>query len=84
VTLTKNGVPAAILIGTDEWEELQETLFWLSQPGVLEDIAASARDRETGRMADEDVVRILDTVDDDTVTVDVIRIDHRGSAYRPV
>ena len=35
VTITKNGTPAAVLIGMDEWESLQETLFWLSQPGIL-------------------------------------------------
>jgi len=30
VTITKNGSPAAVLIGADEWESIQETLFWLS------------------------------------------------------
>ena len=30
VTITKNGTPVAVLIGMDEWESLQETLFWLS------------------------------------------------------
>ena len=34
VFITKNGSPAAVLIGAAEWEELQETLFWLSQPGI--------------------------------------------------
>ena len=27
VFITKNGSPAAVLIGAAEWEELQETLF---------------------------------------------------------
>ena len=57
VTITQNGVPAAILVGTDEWEELQETLFWLSQPGILEDLAQAARDREAGALQDEDAIR---------------------------
>jgi prevent-host-death family protein len=57
VTITKNGSPAAVLVGSDEWEELQETLFWLSQPGVLEDIAASEVDRQSGRLVDEEAVR---------------------------
>lgn len=35
VTITKNGTPAAVLIGMNEWESLQDTLFWLSQPGEL-------------------------------------------------
>jgi prevent-host-death family protein len=33
VTITKNGSPAAVLIGVDEWESIQESLFWLSQRG---------------------------------------------------
>jgi prevent-host-death family protein len=39
VTITKNGSPAAVLIGADEWESIQETLFWLSQPGIRDTIA---------------------------------------------
>jgi prevent-host-death family protein len=57
VTITKNGSPAAVLIGTDEWEELQETLFWLSQPRVKDDIAAAEQDRQAGRLLDEEGVR---------------------------
>ena len=57
VTITKNGSPAAVLVGSDEWEELQETLFWLSQPGVLDDIAAAEVDRQSGRLVDEEAVR---------------------------
>jgi len=41
ITITKNGSPAAVLIGADEWESLQETLFWLSQPGVKESVEAA-------------------------------------------
>jgi len=28
VVITKNGTPVAVLIGADEWESIQETLFW--------------------------------------------------------
>ncbi|WP_372434408.1 type II toxin-antitoxin system Phd/YefM family antitoxin [Arthrobacter cavernae] len=41
--ITKNGVPAAVIIGTDEWEALQETLFWLSQPNIREDLPRARR-----------------------------------------
>lgn len=34
ITITKNGAPAAVLVGADEWESLQETLYWLAQPGI--------------------------------------------------
>lgn len=43
VTITKDGSPAAVLIGTEEWESLQETLFWLSQPGIRESVEQAAR-----------------------------------------
>ncbi len=57
VTITKNGVPAAILIGTDEWEEIQETLFWLSQPGVLDDLAQARDDVKAGKGLSEAQIR---------------------------
>jgi prevent-host-death family protein len=34
VTITKDGVPAAVLLSADEFESMQETIFWLSQPGI--------------------------------------------------
>lgn len=42
IVITKNGSPAAIIVGTDEWESLQETLYWLSQPGIREDLGSGA------------------------------------------
>lgn len=58
VTITKNGSPAAVLVGADEWESLQETLFWLSRPGILEDIAQAQHEREAGETYSEDQVRV--------------------------
>ncbi|MCO5293423.1 MAG: type II toxin-antitoxin system Phd/YefM family antitoxin [Homoserinimonas sp.] len=49
VTITKNGSPAAVLIGADEWESLQETLFWLSQPGILSDIESARKELAEGK-----------------------------------
>ncbi len=57
VTITKNGSPAAVLIGADEWESLQETLFWLSQPRIHEDLAQARREYEAGETLDETQVR---------------------------
>ena len=54
VTITKNGSPAAVLIGVDEWESLQETLFWLSQPGIHEDIAQARQELDAGTTLSED------------------------------
>ncbi len=44
VTITRHGRPAAVLMAAEDLESLHETLFWLSQPGVREDIAAARRD----------------------------------------
>ncbi len=57
VTITKNGSPAAVLIGVDEWESIQETLFWLSQPGIRESIAEADGDVEAGRVYSEEQIR---------------------------
>jgi len=38
-TITRKGVPAAVLLSAEEWESIQETLFWLSQPGTAEAVA---------------------------------------------
>ncbi len=57
VTITKNGSPAAVLIGADEWESLQETLFWLSKPGIRDDVATARRELEEGTTYDEEQIR---------------------------
>ena len=57
VVITKNGTPAAVLIGAEEWESIQETLFWLSQPGIRESIAEAEADIAAGRTYGEDEIR---------------------------
>jgi antitoxin YefM len=57
VTITKNGSPAAILIGMDEWEALQETLFWLSQDDTRETIAQARSELANGEGLTEEQVR---------------------------
>ena len=47
VTITKHGRPAAVLMAADDLESLRETVFWLSQPGVRQDIAAAEGERVT-------------------------------------
>lgn len=57
ITITKNGAPAAVLIGVDEWESIQETLYWLSQPGLAESVQQSEADVTAGRTYGEDEIR---------------------------
>ena len=57
VTITKNGEPAAVMVSADEWESIQETLFWQSQPGIHEDIEEGRRAQAAGATWSEDQVR---------------------------
>jgi len=57
IIITKNGSPAAVLIGAAQWEELQETLFWLSQPGIRESLNESRADIGDGRFSTEEEIR---------------------------
>lgn len=41
IRITRHGRGAAVLMSEDDLESLHETLFWLSQPGVREDVAES-------------------------------------------
>lgn len=56
-TITRNGRPAAVLVAADEWEALQETLFWLAQPNLRESLAQAERDIAAGDVVDEAQVR---------------------------
>ena len=57
VTITKNGSRAAVLIGVDEWDALQETLFWLSQDGNREAIATARDQIAAGEGLTEEQIR---------------------------
>ena len=46
-----------VMGSADEWESMQETLFWLSQPRIQEDLAQAEEDIAAGRAYDEAQVR---------------------------
>lgn len=48
IRITRHGRGAAILMSEDDLESLKETLFWLSQPNIREDIADARRAVERG------------------------------------
>ncbi|MFT4009631.1 MAG: type II toxin-antitoxin system Phd/YefM family antitoxin [Nocardioidaceae bacterium] len=52
-TITRNGRPAVVMVSADEWESIQETLFWLSQPGIFETLDEARADVGAGRALDE-------------------------------
>ena len=51
VQITKHGRPAAVLMSADDLESLRETLFWLQQPGVRDDLVEGEREYEAGQTA---------------------------------
>lgn len=57
VTITRHGRPAAVLMAVADLESLHETLFWRSQPGVREDIAAARQDATTGETTGAEELR---------------------------
>ncbi len=48
VQITRHGRPAAVLMSADDLESLQETIFWLSQPGIREEIDSGRREHAEG------------------------------------
>jgi prevent-host-death family protein len=57
ITITKHGRPAAVLMSADDLESLQETVFWLSRPGIRDDIAAAERAYTEGATVSGDALR---------------------------
>lgn len=61
VRITRHGRGAAIIMSEDELESLYETLFWLSQPGIHDDVDEAERSSETGGALGADAVQeVLD------------------------
>jgi antitoxin YefM len=49
VTITRHGREAVVLMAKSDLDSLHETLYWLSQPGVREDVREAHRDVAEGR-----------------------------------
>jgi prevent-host-death family protein len=52
VLVTRNGVPAAVIVSPADLEELEETIAVLSSPGLLRQLAESREDVERGDVVD--------------------------------
>ena len=52
VTVTRNGVPAAVLVSPADLEELEETISVLSSPALLRQLGESHTDLEHGDVVD--------------------------------
>ncbi|MFL5911523.1 MAG: type II toxin-antitoxin system Phd/YefM family antitoxin [Gaiellaceae bacterium] len=54
VVVTRNGVPAAVLISSADLDELEETIAVLSSPGLMRQLGDSADDLDHGDVLDAD------------------------------
>jgi antitoxin YefM len=57
IIITKHGRPAAVIVAAEDLESLQETVYWLSRPGIRESIAEADADYEAGRTIGSDELR---------------------------
>ena len=57
VTITRHGREAAVLMAKEDLDSLHETLFWLSQPGVREDVEAARAEVGSGGTTSGDELR---------------------------
>jgi antitoxin YefM len=52
VTVTRNGVPAAVIVSPADLEELEETIAVLSSPELIRQLAESRQDVRRGDLLD--------------------------------
>lgn len=57
ITITKHGRPAAVIVAAEDLESLQETVFWLCQPGIRESIAEADADIAAGTTVESHELR---------------------------
>lgn len=57
VTITRHGRPAAVLMSAADLDSLNETLYWLSKPGIREDLAEAQDAVKTGDTVSSDELR---------------------------
>ena len=50
ITITRNGVPAVMMVSVAEWESLQETLAVLNEPQAVADLHEAEMSRATGEV----------------------------------
>jgi prevent-host-death family protein len=59
VTVTRNGRPAVVLVGTDDLESIEETISILSDAAAMREIAASRTAIRSGDMSTRTEIEAL-------------------------
>lgn len=53
-TITRHGRPSVVMVSSQDFAALEETIFWLSQPGIREDLAEAESTRGQHVMTQEE------------------------------
>jgi antitoxin YefM len=56
IMITKNGTPAGVLLGIEEYESLVETIEILSDPDILKSLRKSRQEAKKGKFFSDDEV----------------------------
>ncbi len=56
-TITRNGRPSVVMVSSADFAALEETIFWLSQPGIREDLTEAEATRGEHVMTHEEAMR---------------------------
>jgi prevent-host-death family protein len=57
IMITRHGRPAAVLMAADDLESLQETLLWLSKPGIADSLVTAEQEYAAGQTVAGDDLR---------------------------
>lgn len=55
--ITRNGRPSVVMVSSDDFAALEETIFWLSQPGIRADRAEAQAARGDQVMTQEEAMK---------------------------
>jgi len=56
-TITRNGRPSVVMVSSEDFAALEETIFWLSQSGIPEDLAEAEAARGEYVMTQEEAMK---------------------------
>ncbi|MFT4029183.1 MAG: type II toxin-antitoxin system Phd/YefM family antitoxin [Protaetiibacter sp.] len=59
VMITRHGKPAAVLVSPEEFDSLVESAFWVSRPGIADDLAEARASIEAGERTSVAELRAL-------------------------
>lgn len=59
VTITRHGRPAVVVMSVDDYESMEETLYWQGVPDAIKDVQAARDEATRGELTSVDEVRAM-------------------------